>query len=177
MSTAEVGRQHAGNQGASGQALVEFALIAPIFFLLVFAIIQLGLLFGGQNGLVNGVRDTARYASTYRVVEPNDSAAACGLALDHLTNVLHNEMVGFDPVGTNYNPTITYSWHLQPDGLWYEQVLVKVDYKFPLYVPLVSAFLDGMDGTVDQKLQLSAQEEMRIENDPLATGYSDVPCA
>ena len=34
-----------------GQALVEFALVAPIFFLMVFSIIGLGILFGGQNGL------------------------------------------------------------------------------------------------------------------------------
>jgi Flp pilus assembly protein TadG len=45
---------------APGQALVEFALVIPIFLLLLFAILHLGLLFGGQNSLTNAVRVTAR---------------------------------------------------------------------------------------------------------------------
>ena len=50
-----------------GQALSEFALVAPLFFLLAFGIIQLGLLFGGQNGLVSATRELARYAAPYHV--------------------------------------------------------------------------------------------------------------
>jgi Flp pilus assembly protein TadG len=47
-----------------GQAMAEFALIAPLFFLLMFGVIQMGILFGGQIGLTNAARDVARYAST-----------------------------------------------------------------------------------------------------------------
>jgi Flp pilus assembly protein TadG len=156
----------------TGQALVEFALVAPIFLLIVFAILQLGLLFGGQNGLVNGVRDTARYASAFRVITVPEATSACPAVLAHMTTVLgppRNEVLGFS--SGNLIPSVTYTWHQQPDTTdgpkWYVQVKVKADYMFPLYVPLVSTLLDAMDGTSDQKLRLSAQEEMRIENDPL----------
>src|SRR6478672_12933694 len=54
-----------------GQAMTEFALIAPLFFLLLFAVIQLGFLMGGQVGFTNGVREAARYAATV----PNATAA------------------------------------------------------------------------------------------------------
>ncbi|MBF8290934.1 MAG: hypothetical protein HW391_1902, partial [Chloroflexi bacterium] len=38
-------------RSGSGQALPEFAIIAPLFFLVVFGIIQMGFLLAGQNGL------------------------------------------------------------------------------------------------------------------------------
>ncbi len=47
-----------------GQALAEFALVVPIFMLLVGAIVQGGLLFWGQNTLTQIVRDTGRYAAS-----------------------------------------------------------------------------------------------------------------
>ena len=49
---------------ARGQAVPEFALVAPLLFLILFAIIQFGFTLGGQIGFTNGVREAARYAST-----------------------------------------------------------------------------------------------------------------
>jgi Flp pilus assembly protein TadG len=46
--------------GERGQAMVEFALIVPVLFLLVFGIIQTGLLFGKQLDLKSATRDGAR---------------------------------------------------------------------------------------------------------------------
>lgn len=43
-----------------GQAMTEFALVAPILFLLVFGIIQTGLVFGKQLDLKSATRDGAR---------------------------------------------------------------------------------------------------------------------
>jgi Flp pilus assembly protein TadG len=47
---------------APGQALVEFALVAPIFFLLVFAIIEGGRFILYYQTLSNATREGARYA-------------------------------------------------------------------------------------------------------------------
>jgi Flp pilus assembly protein TadG len=46
-----------------GQSLVEFALIAPVFLMLVFGIIGFGLLFGWKHTLNNGAREGARAAA------------------------------------------------------------------------------------------------------------------
>jgi hypothetical protein len=51
--------------------LVEFALVFPIFILLLGGMIQFGVIFWGQNTLNQAVRDTGRYAATR-----NCSAAA-----------------------------------------------------------------------------------------------------
>lgn len=44
--------------------MVEFAVVFPIFFLLLGGMIQFGMIFWGQNTLNQLVRDTGRYAAT-----------------------------------------------------------------------------------------------------------------
>ena len=56
-----------------GQALVEFALILPIALLILLGIVQFGFLFSSQIGVINAVRETARYGSTSPV---SDTATA-----------------------------------------------------------------------------------------------------
>jgi Flp pilus assembly protein TadG len=46
--------------GEQGAAAVEFALLAPIFIMIVFGIISFGLVFAQQLGLSNGARQGAR---------------------------------------------------------------------------------------------------------------------
>src|SRR5690242_12105624 len=48
--------------GERGQAMVEFALVAPIFFLLLFAIIEGGRFIFYYETLNNATREGARYA-------------------------------------------------------------------------------------------------------------------
>lgn len=147
-----------------GQSLAEFAFVAPIFFLLLFAVIQLGLIMGGQNGVVNAVRETARYAATYRVATTADATTACdsGKIQAQFVAALGRAVPGF--VSSQVTPQVTYSWQIDPNGRYYPQLSVRATYKFPLYVPLVSFFLDQADGVTDQKLSLMAFEKMRVEN-------------
>jgi Flp pilus assembly protein TadG len=49
-----------------GQSLVEFAIVFPVFMLVVGGIIQFGIIFWGQNTLNQIVRDAGRYAVTER---------------------------------------------------------------------------------------------------------------
>jgi len=55
---------------ARGQALAEFALVFPIFMIMVAGIIQFGIIFWGQNTLNQIVRDTGRWAATQRSCDP-----------------------------------------------------------------------------------------------------------
>lgn len=50
-------------RGRAGQGFVEFALVAPIAFLLLLGIIVASIAVANQNLLANGVRDTARAAA------------------------------------------------------------------------------------------------------------------
>jgi Flp pilus assembly protein TadG len=47
-----------------GQSLAEFAIVLPVFFLIMAGTIQLGFILWGQNTLNQLARDTGRYAAT-----------------------------------------------------------------------------------------------------------------
>ncbi len=172
--------------------MTEFALVAPIFFLLVFSIIELGILFGGQNGLVASTRELARYAAPFRVATAADAIAVCNnkANADHgltqqLSAVMRRSIPGYSAANSVINDprpfasadrTIRYSWHANPDGTYYVELQVHVTYHYPLHVPLVGGLLDGFDGTSDGKFKLDATEHMRIENLGLTSTFSDVTC-
>lgn len=69
----------------AGQALAEFALVFPILFLVVAAIIQFGLVFWAQNTLTQVARDTGRFAATLQL--PCGSAAAEAEVLDAANDI------------------------------------------------------------------------------------------
>lgn len=50
------------SRGRVGQAMVEFALVAPIFFLLLFSIVEAGRFIFYYETLSNATREGARYA-------------------------------------------------------------------------------------------------------------------
>jgi Flp pilus assembly protein TadG len=59
-----------------GATALEFALLAPVFVLLIFGIIALGMLFWTQVGLQHGVQMAARCASVNTVLCPNSDPNA-----------------------------------------------------------------------------------------------------
>jgi Flp pilus assembly protein TadG len=73
-----------GHTNERGQALVEFALVLPIIVLLLFSVIQLGLVYKNYLALTDAVRAGARKAAVARLssdpqgtaVSAVDSAAA-----------------------------------------------------------------------------------------------------
>src|SRR6187402_3204985 len=61
---AEMRRGDVGARGR-GQALTEFAVVLPVFLLLVFGIIDLGRVIWGLDNVANAAREGARYASVH----------------------------------------------------------------------------------------------------------------
>lgn len=59
-----------------GATALEFALLAPVFVLLIFGIIALGMLFWTQVGLQHGVQMAARCASVNTVLCPGSDPNA-----------------------------------------------------------------------------------------------------
>lgn len=162
--------------GSAGQALTEFALVAPPLFLVFFAIIQLGFLFGCQIALVNGVRDAARHASTYRVADATTAGAACASVRAQLVDDLEAGLPGF--TSSRLQPAISYAWYANPDGTTYSvRVQVSAGYRHPLFVPIVGNILDGVDGVNDASFTLGASEQMRVENPALTTSGGTVACS
>lgn len=63
-SRPEPGKRRRWFSGTSGNAITEFALIFPLFILMVCAITDLSRLFYAETTLQNAVRQGSRYAST-----------------------------------------------------------------------------------------------------------------
>jgi Flp pilus assembly protein TadG len=151
-------------QSSNGQALVEFALIAPLFFLLMFAVIQFGFLMGGQIGFTNGVRETARYASTI------PTATTTQVRNELVNNQLPKAIPGYRSANlVGGSTTVSYCYYPNPNNTasfpsYSERVIVTAVYRHPLFVPIVSAIIDRIDGIGDNALSATAREEMRVEN-------------
>lgn len=89
-----------------GVAAVEFALLAPLFFLMLFAIIDLGTMFWVNLTMQYAVREGARYAITGQDnLDPNSAAQQRYAAV--IQEIRNNSMGLYDAVApvitiTNY---------------------------------------------------------------------------
>jgi Flp pilus assembly protein TadG len=159
--------------GSDGQALVEFALIAPLLFILLFGILQFGFTFGGQIVLSNAAREAARYASTY----PLSPGGIQGPVQAQV-----NAYLGPNLPANNGGAvaTATYCWFTNPGTptTYSYKVRVGVTYGHTLFVPLVGQFVDGIDGVNDNRFTTGVNEEMRVETPPVTVVAAGVtqPC-
>ena len=159
-----------------GQALTEFALLAPLLFLLLFAVIQFGFTLSGHIGLTNAAREAARYASTV----PNTTSAA---VLTELTSrQMPKAIPGFRPgnlVTGVGGSSVTYCAVANPNNSstypsYSTRVRVNAVYRHPLLLPLVGVLIDAVDGAADNALTARVTEEMRVEN-PRLTSNGGLP--
>lgn len=153
-----------------GQAMTEFALIAPLFFLLMFGVIQLGILFGGQVGLTNSAREVARYAST---VPANQSLATIQAQANPL---LQRSIPAYDASASVVG--VSYCWYPNPTNpvTYSQKVIITIRYGHTLFVPLVGGLIDRLDGTSDNRYTTTAREEMKVETLPLKNQPAGTPC-
>ena len=73
-----------------GQSLVEFAMVAPLFFLLVFGITDFGRLFFTQSTLQHALREAGRYAVTGQKQDPTRVASIRKIAQKYAGGLLAN---------------------------------------------------------------------------------------
>lgn len=131
----------------AGQALVEFAIVLPVFFLLVAGMFDFGLGIYSDLTLVNAAREGARLG----VIEPGDTAAiesrvramAGNLDASKLSVTIRCER----PSGASFVACSDPKW-LPGDA-----TSVRVDYTYSVFFPLLF-------GT---EIPLSSETKMRIE--------------
>ncbi len=75
-------------RGQRAQGLVEFAVIFPIFALLLFAIVDGGLLMGRYNNINNAAKEGARAGA----VQYGDGDDALDAVIDRVTEQAHGEL-------------------------------------------------------------------------------------
>jgi Flp pilus assembly protein TadG len=128
----------------TGQAMVEFILVAPILLMLVFGLVQLGILANHYLTLTDAVRAGARQAAVSRSLDDPVSATTNrvkGAASDLRQNDLEISVDPYDPVKG------THSWAQGGD------VTVKATYPYSINVL----------GFVVKSGRLSSQTTERVE--------------
>ena len=130
--------------GEKGQALAEFALLIPIFLILLFAIVDFGMGFYSWITVTNAAREGARLGSVQATeVEIVDRV--------YQTSDLPDEAAQMTVTVTNAQG--------QPG----ESVVVEVDYGYDLITPLAGLVQFVSGDAIGPTLNLSSTAEMRLE--------------
>lgn len=130
--------------GEKGQNLVEFAMVLPIFLILVFAIVDFGMGFHAWITVSNAAREGARIGAVgadEATIEARVVDTASSLAEDDLNITVGNAV---------------------PDGEPGEAVTVDVEYDYELITPL-SNLLSLFGGGLGSEITFQSEAEMRIE--------------
>jgi len=126
---------HASPRRERGQELAEYALILPIFLLVVMGIFDMGRVVYYYSALQNSVREGARYG----IIHPDDFTG--------IEDVVHQMAVGLDIRGLN----VTTSYPNE------DTIQVRATFIFQLITPIIGALFGS------NELTLSGQSTMRIE--------------
>jgi len=125
--------------GERGQNLVEFALILPLFLVIVFGIVDFGMAFHSYITVTNAAREGARLG----VVQATEAQITDKV---YAASDLNDE-------ATNMAVTVTNA-----QGASGTSVVVDVDYEYELITPL-----GGLLGWLDKSIKMSSTADMRLE--------------
>jgi Flp pilus assembly protein TadG len=99
MAVTQTKRKRHKMRGQRGQTMVEFAIVLPIFLMLLLGIAQLGIAFNNYVTLTDGVRAGARYGAVLRTVGTRNSDTV---------NKVKQSSVNLNQ--GNINVTVTSTW-------------------------------------------------------------------
>lgn len=156
----------------SGSAAVEFAMIAPMFFALIFAVMETGMTFMAGQVLETGVEDGARLVYTSTTTSSADfKSAIC----NRVSMLLDCSKVDIDVRSYDPGTTITITDPIDASGKYVSNgfvyqpptyspntpssktVVVRAFYQWPLYVTGLGYNIANIDrGTSTNKRLLAA---------------------
>jgi len=164
----------------AGSAIIEFAMIAPIFFMLLFAIMEVGIIYFAQSTLQFGADDISRMIRTGQVqgqsltqTQVRDRVCADIAPLIPCDGNLSVDVESFANFGNvNFSPPLDDQGNLNPlnnfqIGTSCSVVLVRVFYQWPVFTPILTPFLNNM---ANNKHLLYAAAAFR--NEPYTTDIS-----
>jgi Flp pilus assembly protein TadG len=140
-----------------GAAMVEFAIVLPLLLLIVFGIIEFGIIFYDQQVITNASREGARYgivSQTPRVTQAQ--------IRQRVKDYCFNNLITFGstnrtPVDADIDTTAKIAPGFPIDDL---RVTVRWNYQFLVIQAIGSAFFGG---SPDTGIPLSATSLMKYE--------------
>jgi Flp pilus assembly protein TadG len=167
-------------QSRAGSAIIEFAVVAPVFFLLLFSIMEIGVIYFAQSTVQFATNDVARMIRT-------GQAGAQGVTQQSIRQRVCDNIAPLVPCdgdlsvdiesfanfgGVNFSPPLDANGNMQPmnnfaPGTACNVVLVRVFYAWPVFTPLLTPFLTNMASS--KHLLYSAAA---FRNEPFNSGMS-----
>jgi Flp pilus assembly protein TadG len=147
----QIARYKARRDKEKGASVVEFAIVAPIFFFLLFSVIELCILFWVNITMQYAVREGARYAITgQNNLDPSATDQQRYLAV--IQKIKDSSIGMYDKVqpvinvnGNSYNNPQQYNADMF--GVGGQIVVLKLDCTWPLISPLIQAFFTNSNYT------------------------------
>jgi Flp pilus assembly protein TadG len=144
----------------TGQSMVEFAMVVPLFFLLIFGIIDLGHLFYVQMTLQNAMRQAGRYAVTGNHIT-NAGTTTPMSRIDSIRQIAQTAAVGLIlDVGSisissiGNNGSVTQGSAGRPS----DTVVISLNTSLQLFTPLIGQFF-GPNGVYNFTVSTSFRNE------------------
>lgn len=136
-------RRKGEGEGEGGQSLVEFALVLPIFLLVLFAIVDFGMAFHAWIAVTNSAREGARLGAV------RGSATEIEQRVWDTTGTLDQDKL-----------TVTVT---NAEGDPGDSVIVDVSYAYSLMTPVADIMALVSGGAISDSLTLSSTADMRLE--------------
>ena len=171
-----------GKRGKSGSAMIEFAMIAPVFFMMLFAIFETGMVFYADMIVENAVKITGRTIRTGQAQLANKTQAQFRQDICNQVNFILScaddhlfvDVRSFGNFGAaDFPAPLDANGNLKPNLNSYQPggssqvpgqnsiVLVRVFYTWSLVTPVISNYFSNMAGS---KRLISAS--MAFKNEP-----------
>jgi hypothetical protein len=153
--------------GTPGQALVEFAFVAPVLIILLLGLAQFAMILEAQVGMANATRETARRAAAAPSV-------TCGWVLDEIkpasgTGLLSENVQAYQDARSTVS--ISFSSLDSSGATPFQTVTIDSSYRHPLFLPIIREIIDEVDGSSDSAFALHSATSMRLETpDPALDG-------
>ena len=141
-----------------GQSLTEFALIAPMFLVLVFGIIDFGMGLNGWITITNAAREGARLGAVYAeagTTGTSSSPVSCSTISESDNSTIAGRSCHTADSLPRANVTVGVDGALGSTG---ESVKVKMTYDYQFVTPLGS-FISGLVGPI----HMETETDMRLE--------------
>lgn len=140
---------------STGQSLVEFALVLPIFLLVLFGIMDFGFLLYSRMTVINAAREGARVGITYTETPNMIPSMAVSQATGSSGGLLTNGMVTVTCVdGTPTTPNCGgFGVSTPPSVNPGDSVRVTVNYPYRPFFPLLIGQTINITSTVQMTLE------------------------
>jgi Flp pilus assembly protein TadG len=167
-------------RNSSGSAAIEFAFVAPVFFMILLGIIEGGVMFFGQAALMNSTQDAARLIRTGQAQGAMNQAGfttqICNgisalLSCANLQVDVQNYPTGFttgQTAPTDANGNLLSGQNRYNTGGPCDVVIVRAFYKYIIVTPVITSFLAGKTGNDFNYLTAAAA----FRNEPYTSAVS-----